>query len=211
MQDLLRNSTKMGLLFIFLAASSAHALFDVQAVIGYAGLSYVDDGAPTASNKFKDTSLQALTLGLSAHIHASEPNVICVGIGPFLMSGPGSNYTSEASGANVSFSGGQLMIGGEVYGKILAGAVVLPYIKIGYAADRNWTQVQLGASSAETKLVGSGYRFLLGIEIVLAPSIGIIFEGGSVGSTYTVSGSNISGEKAKGGAYILNTGISVSF
>lgn len=204
---MLRGFCRVSLLTAFLTATSAHALFDAQAFLGYASLSYADDGAVTASNKFKDTSLQALTLGLSAHIHTSEPNVICIGAGPFLLSGPGMSYTSD----NVSFSSSQLMIGGEVYGKILAGKVVLPYVKLGYGADRVSTQVQLGANSTETKLVGSGYRFLFGIEIVLAPSIGVIFEGGSVGSTYTVSGSNISGEKAKGSAWVINTGLSVSF
>lgn len=202
---------RSGLFLLLIVSSPAFSLFDAQASIGYAGLSYFDDGSPIASGKFKDTSLQALTLGLSVHIHTIEQNVMCIGIGPYVVSGPGMRYTGDAAGTNVSYSSSQFMIGGEVYGKILAGAVVFPYVKFGYGADRLSTQVNLGATSAETKLIGSGYRILLGLEFPLAPTIGVILEGGSVESTYSVSGSNATGEKAKGGGYVFNTGLSASF
>ena len=202
---------KINFLILWLTSFQAQALFDGQLVIGYAGLKYVDDGSAATANKFKDTSLQAMTIAISAHIHASEPNVIAVGIGPYLITGPGMRYTSDAGGTPVSYASSQLMIGGEIYGKILAGVVVLPYIKFGYGADRVSAQVNIGNASTETRLVRSGYRILVRVEYVIAPGIGVILEGGAVESSFSVSGSNISGEKAKGGGYMLNTGISVSF
>ncbi|MBX3720500.1 MAG: hypothetical protein KF713_01560 [Turneriella sp.] len=161
MQKIMRaRFFKINFFILWLTSFQAQALFDGQLVIGYAGLKYVDDGSAATANKFKDTSLQAMTIAISAHIHASEPNVIAVGIGPYLITGPGMRYTSDAGGTPVSYASSQLMVG---------------------------------------------------VEYVIAPGIGVILEGGAVESSFSVSGLNISGEKAKGGGYMLNTGISVSF
>lgn len=204
---------RISLILCLLAAAPPpiFALFDAQATVGFAGLSYIDDGSTAAAGKFKDTSMQALTLGLSVHVHTIEQNVICLGIGPYVVAGPGMRYTGDAAGTAVSYSSSQFMIGGEIYGKILATSVIYPYVKFAFGVDRLSTQVNLGAISAETKLNGTGYRMILGIEVPLAPTIGIFLEGGSVDSTFSVSGTNVTGDKAKGGGYVFSTGLSVSF
>lgn len=191
--------------------SQIFALFDAQATIGFAGLSYIDDGSTAAAGKFKDTSMQALTLGLAVHVHTIEQNVICLGIGPYIVAGPGMRYTGDAAGTAVSYSSSQFMVGGEIYGKILATNVIYPYVKFAFGVDRLSTQVNSGTISAETKLRGTGYRMILGIEVPIGPTIGIFFEGGSVDSTFSVSGTNVTGDKAKGGGYVFSTGLSVSF
>ncbi|MBL8033444.1 MAG: hypothetical protein JNJ69_07085 [Leptospiraceae bacterium] len=210
---MLRKKLPIYLLIALLATglSPLYGLFDVQAGVGIAGLSYIDDASAAASGKFVDTSLQALTFGFAGHVHTMEQDVICIGIGPYVVAGPGMRYSGDAGGTNVAFSSSQFMIGGEVYGKILATKVIFPYVKFGYGYDRLSTRMNLGASSAETKLNGSGYRILAGIEIPLTPLIGVFVEGGSTESSFSVSGVNVSGDKAKGGGYVFTIGLSAIF
>lgn len=191
-------------------SSPVFAIFDAQASLGYSGIDYKDNGSPASIGSLKDNNFKGMVFGLSGHLNFSIPMVLTIGVGPYLTSGPSMSFSGEVASSGATYTNTQFSIGGEVYGKLLVIPGINPYAKFGYGADTLKSTAALSGVSVETKFSGSGYRLLFGLEIPVAPMIGIFAEGGILGSTYDVTVVTISGLKAKATGYAVNFGVSLN-
>lgn len=202
------NTIFMISVFMF-STSSSYSIFDAELGIGYAGLTYKDNGSPTSLGSIKENSLKGLVFQGAAHLNFSIPSVISIGIGPYAVTG--SDLTFSGTAAGVTYSGSLFTIGGEAKAKLLIVPVVSPYMKAGLGSDT--VRVDGTASGVKVeilKMTGLSYRIMAGLEFPIVPLVFIFGEAGFTGTSYEASVIGISGFKTASTGYQINFGAGIS-
>lgn len=200
-----------GLMVAITLTTPVSAIVDLQVGVGYAGIDYKDNGSPISIGTLKDNSFKGASLQFAGHLNFSLPLVLSIGVGPYLTFAPDMSFSGATAVSGVAYSNSQMTVGGEVQAKILAIPAISPYLRFGYGADTLKSIASSGGVSVETKLSGSGYRLLFGLELPLAPFMALFAEGGVTGSSYDVTVFTISGLKAKSTGSLFNVGVALNF
>lgn len=196
-------------LVFFTLVVPAEALIDATVFSGYTNIAVKDNGSPGAT--IADNTFRGMYFGASAHYHHTFFEWFSLGAGPYLAFAPSMGYSGEITSTQSTYSNSYFAIGIELQGKIMGLPFINPYLKAGFGSEALKSLATFPGVTIETRLLGSGYRLLGGIEITIIPLIFVYIEGGINGGWYDVAIGGSAGYKAKSLGYLAHFGVGVKF
>lgn len=192
---------------VSLAVTPVAAAFDIGAFGGYSSADVkVDNPGVFAGSTFRGAHF-----GASGHYLYSVAPWLSVGGGLYVSFAPNMAYSGEISSPNILYTNTGFSIGIEAQAKFSGLPFVSPYVKAGFGSEALRSLATYPGFSIESKIAGSGYRFLGGVDIPLFAQIFLYIEGGIIGAWYDVTVGSTSGGSARSTGYAANLGAGIAF